>query len=41
MEKQVVQNSEDVRKVLIVLRQLFDKPAPPRKEIGYRIKREQ
>jgi hypothetical protein len=36
LEKQVVKNSEDVRKIFAVLRQLLEKPVPPRRRIGYK-----
>ena len=40
MEKQVVQNSDDIKMIFSALKQLFQPPREPRKRIGFRRKKE-
>lgn len=37
LEKQVVQNSDDIKMIFSALRQLLNTPDPARKEVGYKI----
>lgn len=36
LEKQVVQNSEDIRMIFTALKELLNSPNPPRERIGFR-----
>lgn len=40
MEKQVKKNSRDVKRIFLVLRELFEKADPPRPQIGYKTNRD-
>ena len=41
LEKQVVQNSDDIKMIFTALKQLLHQPSEPRKRIGYRTKDEE
>ena len=40
METQVVKNSDDIKNIFSALRQLLNPPQEPRREIGYKIEKE-
>lgn len=37
LEKQVLQNNDDIQSIFIALRQLIEEPEPPREPIGFKI----